>query len=104
MGNIILTNEGLVLRPRGEGYVARLVAKIKFGTLCYCVVICAPDELDSVADRCIDRERHISKNTLGRSNPDGVRGTISVTTRASSRRGGHVHGGRLAELSNAFCE
>lgn len=100
---MILTDEGLVLLAGGEGRIAGLVTEIEFGRLGYCVVVGAPNELDSVADRCIDGERHISKNALGGSHPDGVRGTASVATGASSRRGRHVHGRRLTELSNAFC-
>jgi hypothetical protein len=104
MGHIILTNEGLVLLARGEGRIAGLVAKCEFGRLGYCVVVGAPDKLDSVTDRCVEGERHISKNTLGGSNPDGVRGATSVATGASSRRGRHVHGRRCTELGNAFCQ
>lgn len=84
-GHIILTNKGLVLLARGEECITGLVAKIDLGRLGYCVVVCAPDKLDSVADRCVDGKRYISKNTLGGSNPDGVRGTTSVATGASSR-------------------
>lgn len=103
-GHIILTNEGLVLLARREGRITGLVTKIELGRLGYCVVVGAPDKLDSVADRCVEGERHISKNTLGGSNPDSVRGTTSVATDASSRRGRHVHGRRCTELGNAFCQ
>ena len=102
---IRLTNEGLVLLARSEGLVTGLVAKFELGGLGHGVVICAPNKFDGIADRCIDGEGDISKDTLRGRDPDGVCGTISVAARACShrRRWGHVHGRRRAELSHTFC-
>jgi len=102
LGLMILTNKGLVLLARREGLVARFVAKVKLGRLGHRVLVSAPNEFDRVANRCVDGERHISKNTLSRSDPDGVRRTAPVATRASSHGGRHVHGRWRAELSHTF--
>lgn len=102
---MILTNEGLVLRARSEGLVTGLVAKIELGRLGHSVVVCAPNEFNGVANRCVDSEGNISKNTLSRRDPDGVRRTVSVAAGAGSHRRSrrHVHGRGRAELSHTFC-
>ena len=61
---LILTCEGLVLFTGREGCIARLVAESKFGRLGHGVVVGAPHKHDSIAHRCIEDKRYITKNTL----------------------------------------
>lgn len=102
---IILTNKGLVLHARSKGCVTGLVAKLELRRLGHSVLVCAPNEFDGVADRCVESERDITKNTLGRRDPDGVRRTSSGATSASShlRRRRHVRAGGRAKLGHTFC-
>lgn len=100
---LILTNKGLVLFARCKGRVACLVTNGKFGRLGYGVLVSAPNEFDSIADRCIDGKRHISENTFCRSNYDSVGYPFAATSRAGSRRGRHVHGRWGTILSHTFC-
>lgn len=99
----ILTNKRLVLFAGREGLVARLVAKRKLGRLGYCVIVGTPHELDSIANRCVEGKRHISKNALGRGDNDRVGLAVTATARGGSRGGRHVHARRLAVLGHTFC-
>lgn len=82
--NLMLTNKSLVLCAGREGLVARLVAKSKLGRLSYCVIVGTPNEFDSIANRGIEGERHISKNALGRGNDDRVGFAVTATARGGS--------------------
>jgi len=97
-------NKGLVLHARSEGCVTGLVAKLELRRLGHSVLVRAPNEFDGVANRCVESERDITKNTLSRRDPDGVRRTSSVAASASShlRRRWHVRAGGGAELGHTL--
>jgi hypothetical protein len=94
--------EGSALDTRGEECVAGLVAGSELIGLGDGVVLGVPLELDGVTDGCVDGERNVTEDTLGRCNDDSVGSTSSVATSRgrSSCRNDNGSGGTV--LGNTF--
>lgn len=101
----LFKGEALLLNTGGERRIGSLVARSKLRSLGDGVVVCAPDELDGITDGSVDGERDITKDTLGRSNPNDV-GLASLGGGAVGRRVlGRRHRGKLGlALLNAVFE
>ena len=85
-----------------ERSIGGLVANTEDGRLGHSVVVTTPNELDGVANGRVGSERHVTKDTLSRGDPNSV---SCAGTRASLRaRGGGGHRDRRgsAERGNAF--
>jgi len=98
----LVENEALVLGIGGEGSLSGGVTEQELARLGHGVVIGIPLELDGVTDGCIDHEWHVTENTLGGSNDDGVGDTVGTslstalagTASAGGGRSVHGRGGR----------
>ena len=68
------------------------------------MVVCAPHELDGIADRGVHSEGDIAENTLGRRNDDGMGNTVSdvAAVRTGLGRGRGPWLRRATVLSKAF--
>ena len=99
-------DEALVLHARRESMIGSLVAKLELRRLGHGVVLGTPDELDGVTDGGVDGEGHVTEDTLGGGNDDGVGrasaagavvaavvGVGAVGRRGRVRRGGSAEGG-----------
>ena len=68
----LLKDEVLELNARGERRIGSLVARSELRALGDGVIVSTPDELDGITDGSVDGEGDVTKDTLGRSNPDDV--------------------------------
>lgn len=77
-------DEGLVLLARRERSVERGIAQRELGRLGDGMRTRSPNELDGIANRGVGSERHVAKDTLGRSNDDSVSDTVGTSATCSS--------------------
>ena len=87
----LLKGEVLELNTRGERRIGSLVARSKLRALGDGVVVSTPDELDGITDGSVDGEGDVTKDTLGRGNPDdmglaGLGGSVLGSVLGGSQR------------------